>query len=74
MFPSLPHALPQVRRDEGVALVRRYDGEFPGKYFREFLEYTDLSEQRFWGIVDSFRPPHLWERVGEEWKLKHQVP
>lgn len=62
-----------ITRDEGVALVRRYDGEFPQKYFREFLEYADISEQRFRQIVDSFRPPHLWKQVGGEWKLKHQV-
>jgi N-acetyl sugar amidotransferase len=62
-----------LTREEGVALVRRYDGEFPRKHFRDFLEYTELSEARFWEVVDGFRSPHLWERVGEEWKLKYQV-
>lgn len=62
-----------ITREEGVSLVRRYDGEFPSKHFREFLEYTDLSEQRFWEIVDGYRPPHLWEAKGGQWRLKHQV-
>ena len=62
-----------ITREEGVALVRKYDGEFPKKYFREFLEYTDLSEDHFWEIVDSFRLPHIWEKVNGEWHLKHQV-
>ena len=62
-----------ITREEGVALVRKYDGEFPKKYFREFLEYTDLSEDYFWEIVDSFRLPHIWEKVNGEWHLKHQV-
>lgn len=62
-----------ISREEGVALVRRYDGEFPAKHFREFLDYTGLTEKRFWEVVDSYRAPHLWEKSGNEWKLKHQV-
>ena len=62
-----------ITREEGVALVRRYDGEFPKKYFKEFLEYLDIDEKHFWEVVDSWRPPHLWEKINGERKLKHQV-
>jgi len=62
-----------LTRDEGVALVRRYDGEFPSRYFQEFLEYLDIDEDHFWKVVDGFRRPHIWEKIGSEWRLKHQV-
>src|SRR3989344_4731275 len=62
-----------ITRDEGVALVRRFDGEFPKRYFQEFLEYLDLPEKEFTEIVDSFRDPHLWKQENGEWKLKHNV-
>jgi len=62
-----------MTREEGVALVRKYDGEFPKKHFKEFLEYVDITEEYFWEVIDSFRLPHLWEKVNGEWKLKHQV-
>lgn len=62
-----------ITREEGVALVRRYDGEFPKKYFPEFLDYLGITEKHFWEIVDSYRPPHLWDKVNGEWKLKYQV-
>ena len=62
-----------LTREEGVALVRRYDGEFPQKYFQEFLEYCDISEEEFWTVVDSWRSPHLWERINGQWSLKCQV-
>lgn len=62
-----------ITREEGVALVRRYDGEFPKKYFKEFLQYLDITEEHFWRVVDSWRQPHIWEKTNGEWKLKHQV-
>jgi len=62
-----------LTREEAVRLVRKYDGEFPQKHFKEFLEYCELSEERFWEVVESWRAPHLWERVGEQWRLKYQV-
>ncbi|MDP8230766.1 MAG: N-acetyl sugar amidotransferase [Candidatus Gorgyraea atricola] len=62
-----------ITRDEGVNLVRRYDGELPKKYFKETLEYLDLTEDDFWNVVDSFRQPHLWVKANGKWKLKHQV-
>lgn len=63
----------KITREEGVALVKRYDQEFPMKYFKEFLEYIDITEQQFIETVDRFRSPHLWERVGNDWRLKHAV-
>lgn len=64
-----------LTREEGVALVQRYDGEFPKKYFKEFLEYLGITENRFWEAVNFYRSisPHLWECVNGEWKLKHKV-
>ena len=62
-----------LTREEAVSLVHRYDGEFPQKYFREFLTYLDISEEHFWEVVDRYRRPHLWEKVNGQWVLKHRV-
>ena len=62
-----------ISREEAVALVRKYDGEFPKKHFREFLAYIDITEPQFWEAIDRNRSPHLWEKNGEQWTLKHQV-
>jgi N-acetyl sugar amidotransferase len=62
-----------LTRDEGVALVRRYDGEFPAKYFADFLAYTELTEDRFWQVVDRYRQPHIWTKVEGKWRLRQQV-
>lgn len=63
----------KITREEGVALVRRYDTEFPKTYFKEFLEYLDITEDSFHQILDKFRSPHLWSNDGGEWKLRHTV-
>jgi len=62
-----------ISREEGVALVRRFDGEFPKKYFKEILDYMDITEEYFWELINNARSPHLWEKVDGEWKLRHQV-
>lgn len=63
----------KITREEGVQLVKRYDQEFPRKYFKEFLAYISVSESEFHAAVDRFRSPHLWEQVQGEWRLRHAV-
>lgn len=62
-----------LTREEGVELVKKFDGEFPQKYFDTFLKYCDISEKHFYDVIDSWRSPHLWEKSGSGWKLKHVV-
>ena len=63
----------KITREEGVALVRRYDAEFPKKYFKEILDYMDITEARFWAVIDGARSPHMWKRENNEWSLRHAV-
>jgi N-acetyl sugar amidotransferase len=62
-----------LTREEGIALVHQFDGEFPQKHYKDFLEYTGLTENQFLNVVDSYRSPHLWGRVNGEWTLKYRV-
>lgn len=63
-----------ITREEGCALVKKFDGEFPQKYFKTFLEYCDITEEYFWEVIDSWRSPHLWKKMENgEWKLRHDV-
>lgn len=63
----------KITREEGVALVRRFDAEFPHKYFREILDYMDITEARFWELINGARSPHLWKFEGGEWSLRRAV-
>lgn len=62
-----------ITRDEATALVRRYDGEFPAKYFDSFKEYIGIDDRTFEIVVDRYRSPHLWERTNNGWGLRHAV-
>ena len=62
-----------LTREEGVRLVRRFDGELPTKHLKEVLEYIEMTEEEMHRVIDSYRTPHLWEKSGSEWKLKVQV-
>ena len=63
-----------VTREEGVALVKRFDGEFPDKYFNEIMDYLDINPDYFMNeLADKFRSPHLWVKIDGKWKLRHTV-
>lgn len=63
-----------ITREEGQALVNRFDGEFPDRYFDEIMEYIDMKPEYFHELCDKFRSPHLWGKDEEgKWKLRHNV-
>ena len=63
----------KITREEGIALVKKYDGEFPKKYFKTILDYIDITEEYFWELIDKARSPHLWEKNNNDWVLKKKI-
>ena len=62
-----------LTREDAVALVKRFDGEFPAKFFHEVMDYIGMKPDHFMQLCDKFRSPHLWMQEGGEWKLRHPV-
>ena len=62
-----------ITREEGVALVKKFDGEFPDRYFNEIMDYIEMKPERFMQLCDEARSEHLWKKEGGEWKLRHTV-
>jgi hypothetical protein len=63
----------KITRDEAIGLVKKFDHEFPKKYFDDFLKYIDIDEELFFKTIDNFRSPHLWEKMGKDWNLKQKI-
>ena len=61
-----------ITREEGIALVNRFDGEFPDRYFNEVMQYLDMDPDYFHKLCDKFRSPHLWGKdESGDWRLRH---
>jgi N-acetyl sugar amidotransferase len=62
-----------LTRDEGKNLVKKYDGEFPDKYFSEVMNYLDIKSENFLKLCNKFRSPHIWKKIKHKWMLRHTV-
>lgn len=69
----------EITREEGVALVRKFDGEWPARFDKEVMEYLSvdgmppMTKGRFLDLADKFRSPHLWVKHDNQWQLRHTV-
>jgi N-acetyl sugar amidotransferase len=61
-----------LTRDEGLRLVRRFDGEFPKRHFKWFLSYLDITEKQFWDVMDFYRSKsNAWKLENGSWIMKY---
>jgi len=61
-----------ITKEEGQALISRYEGEYPARYEKEFLDYISLTQEQFFDLCDEFRSPHLWKIESNNWVLRYQ--
>ena len=59
-----------ITKEEGKALINKFDGEYPQKYEKDFLDYISMNKNEFIELTDKFRPKHLWEKKSNQWVLK----
>jgi len=59
-----------VTKEEGLGLIKQFDGEFPKTYEKEFLEYVSMTREEFDNLCDQFRPEHLWKKKSNRWEMK----
>ena len=63
----------KINRNECINLVKKFDDEFPQKYFLEFLDFCGIDESFFFDVIDSWRSKHLWKKVKGNWELKYPI-
>ncbi len=60
-----------LTREEGLALARKYDGEFPEEFLDEVLDYLEMDRTEFTEVVDMHRNPEIWKRdAHNDWALR----
>ena len=62
-----------VNKDEGLALIDKFDGEYPIKYESDFLNYISMTKDDFIELCDEFRPSHIWKKNSNSWELKNSA-
>lgn len=58
-----------ITREEGIALVRKFDAEFPRKHFDAACSYMGLTTDEAIEIIERWKSPEVWD--GE--KLRHEI-
>jgi len=56
----------KMTREEGIEMIRKYDHVKPQDLYR-WLGYTEMTEEEFDRIADTFRDPRVWRRENGEW-------
>ena len=44
----------RITREQGIELIKKYEGKIPRKYLDKFLKSADINEQEFHDICDKF--------------------
>ena len=71
----------RISREQGLKLVKQYEGKIPRKYLKKFLEFADMSMDDFIGICNEFTNKEIFkvdenqnvvrDKSGEVIKLKY---
>jgi N-acetyl sugar amidotransferase len=64
-----------ITRDEGVALVKKYDGEFPQRFADEIFQYLSIPEKEFPEAHKQFKQPMMtreyFDELGDTFRSPH---
>lgn len=64
-----------ITREEGVALVRRFDGEWPARFEKELMDYLSINSREFPAASKMFRNPimskELFLSKADEFRSPH---
>ncbi len=57
-------------REEGLRLVKKFDGKCDPSYIRRFCQYLGIPEEEFWNVLEAYRNDDIWEKdENGEWRL-----
>ncbi len=63
----------RITREEGIELIKEYDGKISFKFIKQFCDYIGISPDEFWNVVDKFRGP-MWKKSKiDEWVLDNPI-
>ncbi len=65
----------EITREEGIALVKRFDGEFPQRFAEEIFKYLTITEKEFPQASEMFKQPvvdyNYFMQLADEFRSPH---
>ena len=55
-----------MTRDQGIELVKKYDGKCSDVYIKDFCDYVGISITEFWNTAEKFRGT-MWVKKDNNW-------
>jgi hypothetical protein len=62
----------RMTREEGIAMVRRYDANEPTT-LTHYCEFLGLEREQFFATVESKRDPKIWSKVIGDWVCQDAI-
>lgn len=62
-----------MNREQGIQLVKMYDNHFPEEFLEEYLEYYEISKEKFTNVLDKHTNKDLFDRDGLRWIPKFSI-
>lgn len=63
----------RLTREEAVKLVNEEDYKLDRKMLKDFLDFIEYPEEKFWAIADKFANKEILEKRDGIWRLKEKV-
>ena len=62
-----------MTREEGMELVKKYDGKCSDIYIQKLTKYLNISTEEFWEIIETYRNKDIFYKNSDnEWQLKDE--
>lgn len=62
-----------VTREEAVQIARELDGRCAPRYIQKLCDFLRIDMETFWEVAEQYRNQDLWERDGNDWRLKYPL-
>ena len=62
-----------MSREQGINIVKAFDGEFPEKHINDYLSYYDMDRQEFDDTVEKWVNKELFTKSNQGWLPKFSI-
>lgn len=63
----------KITREEGIALVREFDGRCASRFIREYCDFLEMSEGEFRYMIETYRGDMWCKNEWGKWILKDPI-